>query len=276
MPSLRWTQALTGTSVLLLALTSGAASTTIPFEVRDGMPYIHVKVAGREIPVLFDLGDSSSLRLLDSALKDLGAKPTGTGGKIIQAQGGPVDSPHYQLGTVEFGRLRFESVRGSLLAYDPSYAPNLVGQAGYLGTGLLKPYVVRIDYGSKTLQLLAASELQDTTRCRGVTADFVPEWRGEAVTRVTTDLGELTLWWDTGASDTMLSRQFLERAHPDLKGDELQSKLFRIGAGDFGPRKIQIWDANLPPGFQGFVGRDFLEKHVVCIDYPSKRVIVER
>ncbi|MBS0396656.1 MAG: aspartyl protease family protein, partial [Proteobacteria bacterium] len=126
---------------LLLAVPSvpsGAAPVTIPFTLRNGMPFFEVKANGRTVPILFDLGDFSTLRLDRSVLEQIGAERTGAGGKIIQAQGGPVESPEYRLQSVELGPVRFGPVTASMDAHDPSYQPDQVGQAGFLGTGLLK------------------------------------------------------------------------------------------------------------------------------------------
>jgi hypothetical protein len=30
------------------------------------------------------------------------------------------------------------------------------------------------------------------------------------------------------------------------------------------------------PGFDGFIGNDFFDKHVVCIDYPARTVVVSQ
>lgn len=47
----------------------------------------------------------------------------------------------------------------------------------------------------------------------------------------------------------------------------------RLGTADFGPWEFQVWDMDLP-GFDGFLGYDFFAKHVVCVDFPGKRIVI--
>jgi hypothetical protein len=52
----------------------------------------------------------------------------------------------------------------------------------------------------------------------------------------------------------------------------------RLLAGDaaFGPWTFEVVELSLPPGFEGFIGYDFYAKHVVCMDFPGKRLLVRR
>ncbi|HMB89933.1 MAG TPA: hypothetical protein VKP65_03745, partial [Rhodothermales bacterium] len=45
---------------------------------------------------------------------------------------------------------------------------------------------------------------------------------------------------------------------------------------DLGPETLDVWDwsENSPP-FDGFIGHDFFEENVVCVDFPNKRIFVQ-
>jgi hypothetical protein len=82
------------------------------------------------------------------------------------------------------------------------------------------------------------------------------------------------VWWDTGTTTSVLSKRFVQRARPNLTKDVLTTQRRMIGTKNFGPMKFEIWEMALPPGFDGFMGYSFFARHVVCIDYPDKQVLI--
>jgi len=249
----------------------------VPIELRGGMPMLTLRIGDAQARVLFDLGDQSTLVLHKDVLERLGAVPTGSVGTLIQAKGSEVRSPDYAIRDLRIGDAAFPEVIARLEVHDPSYQPNDVGQDGFLGTGLLKPFVVRIDYANKTLTLLRDFQSDAPLEgCIGDAIPFAPEWHGEAVTEVRSDLGRSVLWWDTGSPATVLSRRFVDQARRGSTADEISTAHFVIGDRDYGETRLQIWDVNLPAGFHGFVGKDFFERHVVCVDYPGHRLLIPR
>jgi hypothetical protein len=100
-----------------------------------------------------------------------------------------------------------------------------------------------------------------------------PQWHGEAVTEAQTDLGKVTLWWDTGAPLSALRSALVKTPAAQSEKKVLATKRFRLGDADFGPQRFELWDMELP-GFDGFLGYDFFAAHVVCIDYTRHRVII--
>jgi hypothetical protein len=125
------------------------------------------------------------------------------------------------------------------------------------------------------LRLAPGSSERAAQLCKGVAAPFStnPKWRGEAVTEAQTNVGRLTLWWDTGAPLSVLRRTAVEEAPSSALGTVLEIKQLSLGAGEFGPWQFELWEMDLP-GFDGFIGNDFFDKHVVCIDYPGRRVVI--
>jgi len=54
------------------------------------------------------------------------------------------------------------------------------------------------------------------------------------------------------------------------------SKHLWLGDIDFGPWQFDVVDLTLPPGFDGFMGYNFFAKHVVCMDFPGRRLLVQK
>jgi hypothetical protein len=249
----------------------------IPIELHENLaPVLVANVDGIGVRLQFDLGDRTPLVLQQSVLDAIKAVPTG---EISRLQGtdGVFEVPMFKVARVQIGAAVFTNVVARLDAPRPGYQPVQFAQ-GFLGNGLLKSYEVVLDYPDQAITLIARRSENSPGTCRGTAVPFSaasPKWRGEPVTQADTDLGRLTLWWDTGAPVSVLRKSLTKAARPESSGDTLTTKRFALGSGDFGPWKFEIWDLSLP-GFDGFIGHDFFAKHVVCIDFPGNRIVVGR
>jgi hypothetical protein len=171
----------------------------------------------------------------------------------------------------------FTDVIGELDVHDPSYQATQVGQQGFLGTSLLKGYKLVLDYRHRRMTLVRAGSATDgSVACRGAVVPFSPAWHGEPATEAAIDQGRLTVWWDTGAPVSMLSKRFVEAAHSRQSGNTITSKRLTLGGTDFGPLRFAVEDLSLPPGFDGFIGYNFFADHVVCMDFPGNRLLIRR
>jgi hypothetical protein len=230
-------------------------------------PSFQVKINGLPVPVSLDLGDADPLRLTKGALDAIKAVPTG---QTVKRWGmdGAYDEPTYTVPRLEIGNAVFTNVVARLDAPHTGYKVTS-SATGVLGTALLKPFVVVLDYPHRRMLLLAPKDARMQDLCRGTAAPFSvrsPEFKGEAVADVDTDMGQLSLWWDTGAQLTMVNQA---SSHAT---DRVISRRFILGGRDFGPYPLGLVITDLP--FDGFIGDDFFVKHRVCIDYPGSRVVV--
>ena len=105
---------------------------------------------------------------------------------------------------------------------------------------------------------------------------FSPAWNGEPAAEADIDLGRLTMWWDTGTPTSILSKRFTQAAPSHPTGDTVTSKRFILTGADFGPFPFEVDDLSLPPGFDGLIGYNFFARHVVCMDFPGKRLLIQR
>lgn len=265
-----------------LALLAGPALAAdppgvLPIHLVDKFPLVHVQVGDEDVELVFDSGNSGSLSLTQAVIDRLHATPTGETSRGMDAQGNVIVYPKYQIPRVQIGAAVFADVVVELDVHDPSYQASQVGQQGFLGTALLKPYDVVLDYAHRTMRLISPDAVAGTGQarpCEGPSVPFSPQWHGEPVTEAATDLGTVTLWWDTGTPGMILSRRFVQTARPHRPENALTTKQLLLGGTNFGPLQFQIWDLSLPPGFDGFVGYDFFAKHVVCLDFPRRQIVI--
>ena len=261
------------TLVALASVSCTTAASQIPIELQGNRPPIlTATVDGMPVRLRFDLGDGTALVLQKAVLEKIHAKPTG---KTARMQGvdGPFEAPLFNVARVEIGGTLF---RDAIVRRDEArkgYAPDS-GTDGFLGTGLLKTFQIVIDYPDRTMTLVQNAQTDPAGPCTGTQIPFSdnPKWRGEPVTEADTDIGRVTLWWDTGAPVSILRKEIMSPTHG---GETLASAQFRLGERNFGPWQFQRWGEMNLPGFDGFIGSDFFAKHVVCVDFPRSRVVVK-
>lgn len=264
---------------LVAAFNCAAASSpvVIPFKIRGHFPIVVAKIDGIDVPLQFDSGDQSTVALQQSILDQIKAVPTGESSEQRYARGKEVQSPKFRVPRIQIGRAVFTDIIGRLDIHDPSYPATDIGQKGFLGTGLFKSYEVVLDYPHRTMTLVPRINGERPSKsCQGTVVPFSPEWHGEPVTQTDTDLGKVTLWWDTGAPTSVLSKRLAREARPHLAEDTVMSKQFSLGGVDFGPWRFDVWDMSLPAGFDGFIGYNFFARHIVCIDFPGRRIVIRR
>ena len=236
-------------------------------------PVLAANVDGVKVRLQFDLGSSSALVLQQSVLDSMHAVATGESVKL-QGVDGFFEAPLYKVARVEIGNQVFTDVVALLDVPRRGYQPGDFAQ-GFLGTALLKPYQIVLDYPSQAMTLVQPSDGGSSKHCEGTIVPFASGWRGEPVTKAAVDQDQATLWWDTGAPMSVLSNEFAKKMRPQSDASAVQATRLLLGDTDFGPWRFEVWNMSLP-GFDGFIGHDFFAKHVVCIDFPQSRVVIAR
>jgi hypothetical protein len=260
-------------AVLLIGGGTAAAELdpiVLPIKLRGNFPIVTVSVAGRPVALEFDSGNSGSLNLIQSVIDQAKGTPTGEVSRGIDAKGNVIEYPRYKISTVAIGGAVFSSVVAELDVHDPSYQAAEVGQRGFLGTALLKGYRVVLDYPHRRMILLPPGT--KAAACEGVPVAFSPAWHGEPATQVSIDSGSLTVWWDTGSPIGVLSKRFADAAALHTTGTHLVSEHFILSGVDFGSVDFQVLDVAFP--FDGAIGYNFFSHHVVCMDFPAKRLVI--
>jgi Aspartyl protease len=262
----------------ILALDCAAADRPVFVAIRliGNFAVVTANIDGSEVPLVFDSGSSASVSLTQEVIDRVKALPTGEASRGMDAKGNVLKYPKFKIHRIQIGSAVFTDVIGELDVHDPSYQATQVGQQGFLGTFLFKGYEVVLDYRHRRMTLVSPGVSKDrSAACRGTAVPFSPAWHGEPAAEADTDLGRLTLWWDTGAPTSMVSRRIPEAAGSRQSGDAVTSKRLSLGGTDFGPLQFAVEDLSLPPGFDGLIGYNFFAHHVVCMDFPGNRLLIQ-
>jgi hypothetical protein len=248
----------------------------VPIKLLGNFPVVTVNIDGNDVPLVFDSGNSGSVALTQAVIDRVKALPIGETFRAMDAKGNVIEHPKFKIPRLQIGTVVFTDIIGELDVHDPSYQATQVGQQGFLGTSLLKGYKVVVDYPHRRIMLIPSGSTKDRSAgCKGTAVPFSPAWHGEPAVEADIDLGRLTLWWDTGTPTSILSKRFTETARSHQSGDTVTSKRLALGGADFGPLQFELDDLSLPPGFDGLVGYNFFTHHVVCMDFPGKRLLIQ-
>lgn len=250
----------------------------LPLKLAGHFPIVMAKVDGLEVSLIFGTGDSPALVLQQSVLDHIKAGPappdaTSTG---LDVKGNLLHFLKFRVSRLQLGDAVFTDVIAQRDVHAPNNQLPDVGQQGLLGTGLFKPYKVVLDYRHLTMTLVpvGANDAQ-TALCRGTNVPFaVTPSPAEPFTKVDTDVGHLTLAWDTASTYSFLSQKVIQRGLHPSSNEDVTTKRLVLGRTDFGPWRFKWMEMSLPPFFDGSIGYDFFLRHVVCIDFPGRRVLV--
>jgi hypothetical protein len=262
-------------SLIALGCRAADRPVVVPIRLLGHFAVVAVNIDGSEVPLVLDSGNPVSIALTQEAIDRVKALPTGETSRGMDAKGNVIQYPKFKIHRIQIGTAVFTDVIGELDVHDPSYQATQVGQQGFLGTSLLKGYKVVLDYPHRRMTLVPAGSTKDESAgCKGTAVPFSPAWHGEPAAEADIDLGRLTVWWDTGAPTSMLSKRFIDAAQIQQSGDSVTSKRLTLGGTDFGPLQFAVEDLSLPPGFDGLIGYDFFAHHVVCMDFPGNRLLI--
>ena len=262
-------------SILALDCAAADRPVVVPIRLVGNFAVVTANIDGSEVPLVFDSGSSVSVSLTQAVIDRVKALPTGETSGGMDAKGNVLKYPKFKFHRIRVGTAVFTDVIGELDVHDPSYQATQVGQQGFLGTALLKGYKVVVDYPHRRMTLLPSGSTEDESAgCKGTEVPFSPAWHGEPAAEADVDLGRLTVWWDTGAPTSILSKRFTEAEGSRQSGDTVTSKRLTLGGTDFGPLEFAVEDLSLPPGFDGMIGYNFFAHHVVCMDFPGNRLLI--
>lgn len=261
----------------LFASCASAERTTVPLQIHNGFAIFTAKVDGKALPLVFDLGGDFYLTLSESALSGLNTTPLGQTYAFSDAKGNILQSPMFKVHRIEIGEVAFTDVIGHVATSHPTYQAQTDGREGMIGAPFLQKYKVVLDYMRREMTLLpGASAVSGGDGCAGVEVPFLPEWQGSAVTKATTDAGELTLVWDTGAPFSMIRKGRVQESGRKTENVVLNNVKFELAGVNFGPLQLRVFDYVEPAGTDGFIGHTFFERNVVCIDFPRNRLFVSK
>jgi hypothetical protein len=101
-----------------------------------------------------------------------------------------------------------------------------------------------------------------------------------AVSNFDTPSGRLRLLWSTGSSysmlpDTLAAKRRLATVTRGPNSPKFyRSKTLSAAGQDLGPLEFVVLPLQLPGDFDGALGGNFFEHHVVCLDYEQREIRV--
>jgi hypothetical protein len=250
---------------LLLAVWSTAcfaAAPAIPIEIINNFPVVGVDIGGHTIAVSFDLGGDEAIELTTEALSKIEVRYLQERYTWLDAKGHKLEARALVIPELRIGAAVFRNVEGHEHAEAPDWPQIRAGQ-GRLGRSLFTSHRLELDYRRRTMRLDPA--------CEGHRVAFDPAWEGEAVSKATTDIGELTFVWDTGAPMSFIQTALARKIDSGVAANgPVVTRTLVLAGKDFGPLDLRAKEFVQPEGVDGFIGYDFFARHTVCVDFPGR------
>lgn len=239
---------------------------TVPLAIVHNSPNFSAEIDGHKVRLWFYLGADASLTLSGATLDELGIKPTGPGRRFMDVKGNKLEARTFNVARLRIGTAVFTAISGVVDVHAPP-----LGQ-GYIGPSLFAAYQIILDYrGGKITLIPPGTQLTESDSCRGAPVPFP-----EGVSKAQTDFGDLTLVWDTGAGVSFIRKSRIDQGQTKVVNQTVLTEHFRLSGVDFGPLAFRLIDFSEPPSVDGFIGANFFAKHVVCLDFPRKRLRIQR
>jgi hypothetical protein len=241
-------------------------------------PVTTITVGERVVQAIVDTGGDAAVTLSKEVLDSAGAVSSGDTVFSADYLGIQHIRPRFRVPVVKIGGRTFHNM-------DVVQAP--VGAPGSgppvpngIGREFLSKYFAVLDYAGRTITLYAPyTKNAPGLNCgrTQIRMEHTVE-DGLAVSDFDTQSGRVRLLWDTGASISMLPEMTAEKLRlvSTARGNARfwQAKSLSAAGHDFGPVEFVIAPAKLPADFEGMLGQNFFEHHVVCLDYKGREVRV--
>jgi predicted aspartyl protease len=242
-------------------------------------PVTTIAVGDRTVQAIVDTGGAVEGALVLSREVIDGAGATSLGDTIVSTDSFGRESrrARFRVPVVQIGDQTF-------LDMTVVQAPDAAGEGPPVPNGIgrqfLSQYFVIVDYASASITLWPPSA--NTTAGLNCGHTLIPmEHTREAalvVSRFDTQSGPIRLLWDTGATYSMLPETVAEKLKfpTTVRGPNspkfYQAKMLSAAGHDFAPLEFVLLPLKLPGDFEGMVGWNFFDRHVVCLDYRRREV----
>jgi hypothetical protein len=252
----------------------------LPLTFVQSNPVTTITVGGRAVQAIVDIsgGDADgALTLTQEAIERANGRHLGTA-VANDASGQEFTRPRFEVSGVTIGGHTFQNVR-VVQALAPAGgggppAPNAIGKH------FLSQYFVVVDYAGASISLWPP----DTKNPAGVDCGRtrIPMARTEedrlAVSVFDMPSGRARLLWATSNSYSMLPETLAEklRLATVTRGPNspkfYPSKTLSAAGRELGPLEFVVLPLKLPRDFDGILGGNFFQRHVVCLDYKRREI----
>jgi hypothetical protein len=277
---------------LLLALSLQAASAAVapqgtdpirlPLTFVQSNPVTTITVGGQAVQAIVDIsgGDADgALTLSKEVIESVDGLSLGTA-VANDALGHEFTRPRFKVSSVTIGGHTFQDIRvvqaQVQAAGEGPPVPNAIGKH------FLSQYFVVVDYAGASISLWPPDTKNPAgIDCGRTRIPMEPTKEARlAVSDFDTPSGRVRLLWGTGNTYSMLPETVAEnlRLPTVTRGpntpDFYQSKMLSAAGQDLGPLEFVVLPLKLPSDFEGILGGNFFEHHVVCLDYKRREIRV--
>jgi hypothetical protein len=238
------------------------------------VPCTEVNIQGKSYSVLVNLGSIVPLTLNKDVLSSIKKKPFGTM-QFLNLNGNKIEYPTFVIPEIKIGDLTFTDV----IVAERNEEWITGERAGEIGMPLLKKNNLMLDLPHSTIIACNSEDklkkmgyiLKDMTQ---VPFEMV-ERAGGVIVHVSTDVGIVKLALCTGSTLSLIRSTLVKEneTQRDEQGTKFVSSTFVIGGKNWGYKELYLQD--FPSNMQevnGFIGMDFLDEHIVYIDFKNKTV----
>lgn len=272
--------ALVGAALLGACATVPTASplAELELDIRDRLSYVTVPVAGVPLRLMVDLGGFAAIALTTDELARVTVTPRD--GKIVSlnAAGEKVAARRFSVPSLAMGALPMNDVDGIELVYSGTPGTTPPERNGYIGLGLLRDYLVVVDYPRRRLRLHRGGDAIALKRECGDTTFRIALGHGFVQSTAHLPFGPRSFIWDTGATTNLLRPAALPPGVAGTSVDDgppvLDLRDVVVEDRTLGAMPFRVFDFSAPD-VDGYLGFDVFARHRVCFD-PSRGVAAAR
>jgi predicted aspartyl protease len=255
----------------------GKGPIRLPLTFIQSNPVTTITVGDQTVEVIVDTG-GGALQLSKEVLDSVGAVSLGDSVVSTNASGREFEHRRFRVPVVTIGSHTFHDVVAI-------QAPDVGGPPvpNTIGRQFLSQYFVVVDYSGAAITLWPPNTKNlAQTKCgrTRIPMEHTEEDNQLAVSDFETEFGHIRLLLDTGATYSELPDTIAEklRLQTTVRGPGspkfYQSKVLSAAGQSLGPVEFVLLPLQLSGDFEGMLGRNFFEHHVVCLDYERREIRV--
>jgi aspartyl protease len=276
-------------------------STSIHFQLTDSLIFMQASLNGSQ-PLWMILDTGSSVTVFDESVsKTLGLRFNGEGNVYGPGQGAAQKLAFASHAALRLADAELDDQTVATMPLD--WFSRELGRTtdGFLGSNIIRNYVVEIDYANQVLRLLDPTTYSYSGPGQRLPLQFIwdniPSVRAEVVAQDGTAITGIFLI-DSGATTAIWLTKAFSEAHPEFLsipettevrnvvavGGELSTRLGRVPAVRLGGFVVANPSAQFSqnssgifatPGLAGTIGAQILRRFKVVLDYPHMEMILE-
>lgn len=256
----------------------------LSFEEKFNLPQVTLTIGGKEVLLLLDTGSRNALHLPIEVINTIPNKVEQANKiKSIDLSGNINESRQFIVNNLELGSFIFKNVdvleyKNWGLAISSENSRKQQGEESFsvIGLDLFKDYLLTINFPER--QLIISDEYNSYAMLDNtwISLPFVIDKEGIVIS-VSDGIKTYKMVLDTGATFSIIKESSLAQKTIQInKDDGYQFIDLKVNNLDSNKIKAIILDS-LPAEFQadGLLGGDFLNKHIVKIDFKNKKLWIK-